>query len=228
MEPDIFAADWREQSIVVFDTETTSLSPKKERVAEFGAVLFQGGQPVKFFNRLMDPQRKFAPDATKVHGITDEMVKGRALFADHAKAIQSWLSGPAILCAFNEGFDRAFLTMEFDRVGMSFPDKPIIDPLLWARFLWPGMKNDLDSVSDRLRMSVSPDIQDQIGDDSGRHRAAYDAALTGSCLFAMQNIMPKSLRQTLYVQDYLYRWSLTKKPNFKRDIEPTLPPEHIP
>jgi DNA polymerase III epsilon subunit-like protein len=229
MSEDIYSQDWRQLKILSLDTETTGLDPKKGGVIEFGAAIFEAGKPVKFYNRLMDPKRSIDPGAAKVHKITDEMVAGRKTFGEMADGIENWLAkGGVVRCAFNESFDRGFLDEEFVRIGRRMPELPTLDPLLWARFIWAGSPCDLDSVSQRLRITIPDDVRPQLGGDDGsdRHRAIYDAVLAGYCLYAMENVMPKTLRQTLYVQDYLYRWSLTKNPKFRRQIEPTMPPEH--
>jgi DNA polymerase III epsilon subunit family exonuclease len=225
---DLYQRDWRTLKLVAFDTETTGLDPKKGGVIEFGAVLFDAGKPVKFFNRLIDPKRRIEPGAMKAHGITDEQVAGRPQFGELADNIQNWLTkaGP-IWCAFNDGFDRGFIDYEFKRIERPTPMMPTIDPLVWARFIWAGLPCNLDSVAQRLQVVIPPEVRQELGDDgSGRHRAIYDAAVAGYCLYALERLMPKTLRQTLYVQDYLYRWSLTKNGKFKRDYEPTMPPEH--
>ena len=68
-------------TIVVFDTETTGLSPSKDRVVEIGAIKIRNGEIVEERDWLINPQQPIPPRATKVHGISDKMVKDKPTFA---------------------------------------------------------------------------------------------------------------------------------------------------
>ena len=114
---------------------------------------------------------------------------------------------------------------EFKRCGKEWFDKPTLDPLIWARYLWPKTPNKLADVIQKLRISVSGKSLTGLGIKKKQHRADYDSFITGMCLFEMQRFMPKSLRQTLDVQDFLYRMWLMNMGDqkFARQIEPTMP-----
>jgi DNA polymerase-3 subunit epsilon len=74
------------------------------------------------------------PDATAVHGITDDMVKDCPTFAQMANTFLPYFTSAGALVGYNFSFDVSFLTAAFARVGLDFPkDKPIIDPFtMWA------------------------------------------------------------------------------------------------
>jgi len=225
---DIYAQDWRKLPVVVFDTETTGLQAKTERIVEIGIVVFMDGEPIKVFNRLVNPQKKIPKAAEKVHGISDDKVSNKKLFTEIAKSLRSYFNKKGVIwCAFNDSFDRAFLAEEYKRSGVYVEVRPTIDPLIWARFMWKGMQNKLDNVAQRLRVDVPTEVLVKHKMNNLRHRAVYDAMLTGYCLYAMQERLPLTLRQTLYVQDYLYRLQALENPRFfSRNPEPTMPPEH--
>lgn len=228
----IYKQDWRNLRIASFDVETTGLDVKNDRVIEIGIIIFENGKPIKSYCKLINPEGKKIPEkVTKKTGITNEMVKGKKTFAKRIKKIERLLYKANIWCAFNDQFDRSMLINEFKRCRHAYKDLPCIDPLVWARYWWPTMKNSLDDVVQKLRIKVSNNILDNLGIKKRRHRADYDALVTGNALFTnVKNMMPKTLRQTLYVQDFIYRmWLLNihqNNPKFVRYLDLTMPPEH--
>lgn len=229
----IYKKDWRELRIASFDVETTGLDVKNDRVVEIGIVIFENGKPIRSYCKLINPEgKKFNVRATKKTGIGAEDVEGKRTFAQRAKKIRRLLCKEVdIWCAFNDQFDRSLLMNEFKRANIEYKEKPCIDPLVWARYWWPTMKNALDDVVQKLRIKVSNHVLNNLGIKKRRHRADYDALVTGSALFTnVKNMMPKTLRQTLYVQDFIYRmWLLNihqNNPKFVRYLELTMPPEH--
>lgn len=98
---------------VVVDTETTGTSHGEDKVIELGMVAFEfdalTGQVYRVldsYNAFDDPGMPIPPEATAVHGITDDMVAGQALDAGR---IAQLLEGAAIVVAHNASFDRPFL-----------------------------------------------------------------------------------------------------------------------
>jgi DNA polymerase-3 subunit epsilon len=97
---------------VVLDVETTGCDLAKDRIVELALVSFtfdrEEGVPYEVLSRyrsLEDPGIPIDPAATRVHGITDKMVKGTLL--DDRK-IEALLSGAEIVIAHHAGFDREF------------------------------------------------------------------------------------------------------------------------
>src|ERR1700692_245243 len=93
----------------IVDTETTGMDPKADQVLEIGILVFeyaaetgQVGPVVGCLSALEDPGRPIPPEATAIHGITDDMVKG--LRFDDA-AVASLLGGVALVIAHNAAFD---------------------------------------------------------------------------------------------------------------------------
>lgn len=116
--------------LVIADVETTGLDPEKDRIVQL-AIQVNDGEPVVW---NVNPGIPIPPDATAVHGITDDMVKDCPTFAQLADTLLPYFTDAGALCGFNFAFDVAFLTAAFARVGLDFPkDKPIIDPFtMWA------------------------------------------------------------------------------------------------
>ncbi len=59
---------------VVFDLETTGISPMQDDIIELSAVKVRGGQAVDEFSQLVNPFRPIPRQASMVNGITDGMV----------------------------------------------------------------------------------------------------------------------------------------------------------
>jgi DNA polymerase-3 subunit epsilon len=97
---------------VVLDTETTGLDPATDKVIELALTKFEYargtgevGRVLAVYDGLEDPGMPIPPESTALHGITDEMVRGRRL---DESAIEAVLDGVGIVIAHNAGFDRPF------------------------------------------------------------------------------------------------------------------------
>src|SRR5580693_6840033 len=114
------AADsaWAELPIALIDVETTGTDASVDRVVEVGIVVARGGEIVERRNWLVNPGRPIPKDATEIHKITDEQVADAPAFEVVAREVLELLSG-CIPGAYNASFDRAFLTNELGRAGMS-------------------------------------------------------------------------------------------------------------
>jgi len=157
---------------IVLDTETTGLSAEGgDRIIELGCVellnrKLTGNNLHLYFN----PGRDSHEDALKVHGISNEFLKDKPKFADMADEILQYLQGAEIII-HNAAFDVGFLNKELELTGRS-PFKnyvaSVTDTLAMAKELYPGKRNSLDALCDRLGV-----------DNSGRtlHGALLDAEL---------------------------------------------------
>lgn len=106
--------------LVVFDIESTGVSPRKDRIIELAAIkLMPDGEEISKC-WLMNPGVPIPPETTAIHGISDEIVKDCPTFADKAKEIFEFFRG-CDLSGFNaDRFDIPCLEEEFARVGMAF------------------------------------------------------------------------------------------------------------
>ena len=106
--------------LVVFDIESTGVSPLKDRILELAAIkLMPDGEEISKC-WLMNPGVPIPPETTAIHGISDEIVKDCPTFADKAEEIFEFFRG-CDLSGFNaDRFDIPCLEEEFARVGMAF------------------------------------------------------------------------------------------------------------
>ncbi|MBA2848642.1 PAS domain-containing protein [Thermosulfuriphilus ammonigenes] len=159
----------RELSYTVFDTETTGLEPSRgDRIVAIGAVRIERGKILReaIFHTLVNPQRPIPRSATKIHGITDEMVRDRPSLAEVLPRFLAFCQG-TVLVAHNAAFDLKFLELEAERQGLKL-DFPVVDTLLISYGLFeefPG--HNLDDIAQRLGITVA-----------GLHSALGDAFLT--------------------------------------------------
>ncbi|MFP8781460.1 DNA polymerase III subunit epsilon [Hydrogenophaga sp. RWCD_12] len=157
---------------VVLDTETTGLSAESgDRIIEIGCVeLVARKLTGNNLHHYVNPERDSHEDALKVHGISNEFLRDKPKFAQIADELLEYLQG-AELIIHNAPFDIGFLNKELERIGRP-PLKAhiggVIDTLVMAKEMFPGKRNGLDALCDRLEV-----------DNSGRtlHGALLDAEL---------------------------------------------------
>lgn len=127
-------------NFVAFDLETTGTVPGVDRIVEIGAVKFIDQQPQAIYATLIDPERPIPPDASRVNGITDDMVKGKpkleSLFASFTEFCED-----LPLVAHNAPFDAQFLAAEIKKMECESPQGLVVDTLPMARKVIPGLAN---------------------------------------------------------------------------------------
>ncbi|KPF42895.1 DNA polymerase III subunit epsilon [Rhizobium sp. G187] len=142
---------------IVFDTETTGLENKVDRVIEIGGLELLNHFPTgRTFHVYINPgDRKVHPDALAVHGITDDFLKDKPSFADIVADMQAFFDG-AKWVAHNANFDIGFINAEFDRLGLP-PVAPelVVDTLSLARRKHPMGPNSLDALCRRYGIDNS-------------------------------------------------------------------------
>ena len=157
---------------IVLDTETTGLSAESgDRIIELGCVellnrKLTGNNLHLYFN----PGRDSHEDALKVHGISNEFLRDKPKFAEVVDDILQYLQGAEIII-HNAAFDVGFLNKELELIGrpaLRGCVAQVTDTLAMAKEMYPGKRNSLDALCDRLEV-----------DNSGRtlHGALLDAEL---------------------------------------------------
>jgi len=142
---------------IIFDTETTGLDSKLDRVIEIGGVELENHFPTgRFLHIYINPgDRKVHPDALAVHGITDEFLQDKRSFAEVAQEIVDFF-GDGRWVAHNANFDMGFINAEFERIGLPpvAPDR-VTDTLALARRKHPMGPNSLDALCRRYGIDNS-------------------------------------------------------------------------
>ena len=142
---------------IVLDTETTGLDPLQgDRLVEIGCVELVNRIPSgQTFHAYINPERGMPAEAFAVHGLSEEFLKDKPLFATVADAFLGFL-GEAPLVIHNAGFDIGFLNAELERTGRpSIGRERLIDTLLIARRKHAGASNRLDDLCVRYAIDHS-------------------------------------------------------------------------
>ena len=158
--------DISEAVFTFIDVETTGLSPRTARVCEVAAISFRGAERVGTLAELINPGMRIPPEVSRIHGITDVMVKDSPAFSGVSARLLAMLEN-SVLVAHNAEFDLAFLGMELERVGLKLPRLPVVDTLAIARKNWKFQSNRLGGIAAELNIS-----------SENWHRALSDVEMT--------------------------------------------------
>jgi DNA polymerase-3 subunit epsilon len=155
---------------IVFDTETTGLSPAAgDRMVEIGCIEMIGRvETGRHFHCYFNPERSMPSEAEAVHGLSEIFLSDKPRFAEKAEELLEFI-GDAPLVAHNASFDFGFLNHELGRCG--HPNvcmTRMVDTLVLARTRHPGAKHSLDALCTRYGVDRSQRV---------KHGALLDAQL---------------------------------------------------
>ncbi|HBQ44887.1 MAG TPA: DNA polymerase III subunit epsilon [Thiomicrospira sp.] len=146
---------------ILLDTETTGLDAKKgDRIIEIGAVeLIKRKLTHNNYHQYINPERKVPHDAIAVHGITNEFLVGKPIFATIVDDFMEFVKG-AELIIHNAPFDTGFINNELallpkNKWGTIEDHCVITDSLKMARKAFPGQRNSLDALCKRFGIDNS-------------------------------------------------------------------------
>ena len=139
---------------IVLDTETTGLSAENgDRIIEIGCVELLGRKITgNHFHHYLNPQRDSHEDALKVHGISNEFLRDKPEFSVIASDFLNFIAGAEIII-HNASFDIGFLNKELERLNLGRLTEHVAgvtDTLSMAKEMFPGKRNSLDALCDRL------------------------------------------------------------------------------
>jgi DNA polymerase-3 subunit epsilon len=137
---------------IVLDTETTGFEPDQgDRIVEIGAVeLFNHVPTGKTYHQYINPERAMPPEAFAVHGLGDDFLRDKPVFATIAQAFVDFI-GDSKLVIHNAAFDMKFLNAELSWVKRApIPNDRAVDTLAIARRKFPGSPASLDALCRRF------------------------------------------------------------------------------
>ena len=162
-------------TFLALDFETTGLDSTIGRVVEIGAIRFRLGSEgcveEAALACLVDPGMPIPRQASAIHGISDEDVKGAPAFREIVPALLAIADG-AVIVAHNVRFDLSFLDAELSRIGAARPEAKVEDTVGLSRRAFPGR------ASYRLGAIASA-----LGIDAGSAHRALDDARTCMLLY---------------------------------------------
>ena len=166
---------------IILDTETTGLNAETgDRIVEIGCVeLLHRKLTGRNLHFYVNPERDSDEGALRVHGLTTEFLREKPKFAAIAQELRDYLQGTDELIIHNAPFDVGFLNKEFELQQLGPITQlvgKVVDSLAMAKELYPGKRNGLDALCDRLGV-----------DNSGRtlHGALLDAQLLAEVYIGM-------------------------------------------
>jgi DNA polymerase III subunit epsilon len=147
-EPDI--------PFTAIDIETTGLHPFYSEILEVAAVRFNlKGRVFGEFSTLINPMKSIPPQATDIHGITNEMVQDKPVWNEIAPEFYNFVK-ESILCAHNAPFDLSFLTFKGTVIARPFPDTFFVDTLTISRELFSEFqRHTLVDLADTLDIELN-------------------------------------------------------------------------
>ncbi len=171
---------------IILDTETTGIEPREgHRIVEIGALEMQERRITGLtFHEYLNPQRVMDEEVIRVHGLTNEFLDDKPLFAEVAERFLDFVRG-AELIIHNAAFDLGFINAELERLGKASKTdygriedhvSGVVDSLKLARKMHPGQRNSLDALCRRYGI-----------DNSHRqlHGALLDAEILADVYLAM-------------------------------------------
>ncbi len=127
--------------IAVFDTETTGINVREDRIVSATVALLDAGSVKARYDWVINPGIEIPQQATNVHGITNEVARLSGIEAKTGvqqivMRLREALESGYNLVAFNASYDFSLLTAEADRHGIALPEiKPVLDPYILDRYL---------------------------------------------------------------------------------------------
>lgn len=180
---------------VVFDTETTGLHCQKgDEMIALGAIVIENGEFTgERFSQLINPCRGIPALATKITGITDDMVTEAPDFFTVLEAFLEF-SQPGFLVAHNGAFDLAFINQKLRKsCGCKFRPA-LLDTYILSHLLSPMRRShSLDALATSYQLTLE-----------GRHTALGDALITGQLFLKMvDDLSAKGIFSTGHLFEYL-------------------------
>ncbi len=162
---------------IIFDIETTGLSPINDMITEIGAVKIKDGEIIDTYSQLINPERPIPELITNITGITDDMVKDKPIIKEVILDFIKFI-GNDVLVAHNASFDVGFIREKMKLVNMELTN-PVLDTLELSRAVFPSLKSHkLNLVAKHLNVNLV-----------NHHRAVDDATATAEIFLKILDIL---------------------------------------
>lgn len=180
--------------LLFFDIESTGLNVSKDRIVEISMVKVMPNGDREIKTRRINPTIPISPEATAVHGITDDDVKDEPTFAQVAKSMAAWMEGCDIAGYNSTKFDIPMLTEEFLRCGINLDlrKRKLIDvQVIFYR-------NEPRTLTAAYKFYCGKNLEDA-------HSAAADTMATLEVLESQLDRYPELQNDVSFLADYTAR-----------------------
>jgi DNA polymerase III epsilon subunit family exonuclease len=169
--------------IVIFDTETTGLSPSCHEIIQIAAVRMRGGRilPEDSFASFIRPARRIPYFITDITGISDADVRDAPPAAEVLRAFSRFVGNATLLGHNARRFDMPFIREGCTRHNLPVREVRFVDSTDFSRKIWEGRGgHNLDAIMERLEISEH---------DAIRHTAHGDVAILAEAVLRMWRLL---------------------------------------
>jgi len=167
-------------NFIIYDIETTGLSPDHHEITQIAAVRMRDGEILsnETFATFVKTEKPIPKFITKLTGITDAQVRNAPPPAQALRDFARFAGHDAALVAHNgRRFDTQFITETSRRHDIAEQTLPCIDTWEISQNLWRAGWHSLDALAQRL--CVEPPKHHQ------RHDARADVLILAACFQLM-------------------------------------------
>lgn len=156
------------ENFVVLDLETTGLDFEKNQILEIGAIVVKEGQPIQFFEKLINQDNAIPCEIQDLTGITNEMIRKKGVPISDALEALMEITDHHIVYGYNVAFDCSFLLEACQKENIHYRIKKVKDVQKIARKITKkGSKCKLSEIAEELGITARQ-----------KHRALADCRLT--------------------------------------------------
>ncbi len=157
------------RDFVIYDLETTGLSPDEEDLIQIAAIRFRDGRPVcqESFFSYAKPRRAISGFISSYTGITNADVRGAPSPCEVLVEFSRFVGDSTLIAHNGFRFDSKFLTCTCVRSRVETREVPCIDSVWLSKAVFGnqrGIKHGLDVVVDRLGIRSNVRRHDARGD----------------------------------------------------------------
>ncbi len=162
-------------SLIIFDFETTGLSPDNgDRAIEIGAVKLENGVVIEHFQQLMNPGRRVSSFIEDYTGITNHMLSSANPCEEVMTSFANFIQGYNLV-AHNASFDKRFLDSEVARISSVYDGQFACSLLLSRRLNQNAPNHKLATLVNYKGIATNGNF----------HRALYDSQMTAELWLSM-------------------------------------------
>lgn len=160
--------NFRLDSFVCIDLETTGLDYDYDKIIEIGAVKYLKGEKAGEFSQLINPGVSITPDITQLTGISNDDVTDSPSIDEVIPHLEQFLEDTPLFVGHNVYFDISFIKRHLTEKYSTIINSLAADTAALARLVWPGQKSySLFNLSEFIGIKEPP-----------THRALKDAEVT--------------------------------------------------